>query len=292
MSRAFDAIVDAKQTLSALDAWLVSNSKLSRDLTISQIKTQNQVLMQQMELLKQSRSNMIRLNNQTLIQEFDQKIANLKQLNQELKDQENKISKRAQAIWNSKLSTESVDDLLEQVKEMEHLYAEDGSNVEDFRQMRTILQTYLDTWRRLKFAVLNQNDFQVQLSASRQDFLCRFSHYELPWDLEEAFGLLEQECEVSKQQASQKWVQMVQCKLVQLAQMTTIEVNELQRNISNPPACVDLAKESTFLEKAQDSIHQFLNTKEVEWLLERFKQMSKTAQKDFIKAIGCLLKED
>ena len=129
MSRAFDAIVDAKQTLSALDAWLVSNSKLSRDLTISQIKTQNQVLMQQMELLKQSRSNMIRLNNQTLIQEFDQKIANLKQLNQELKDQENKISKRAQAIWNSKLSTESVDDLLEQVKEMEHLYADYTSNI-------------------------------------------------------------------------------------------------------------------------------------------------------------------
>lgn len=292
MSRTFDAIVDAKQTLSALDAWLASNSKLSRDLTMSQVKTQTQVLMQQVELLKRPKGNMIKLNNQTLLQEFDKKIANLKQINQDLKDQENKISKRAQAVWDSKLSPESVDDLLEQVKEMEHWYAGDDSNVEDFRQMRIMLQTYLDTWSRLKFAVLNQNDFQVQLSASRQDFLNRFSNYELPWDLERAFGLLEQECEISKQKASRKWVQMVQCKLAQLAEMTTTEVNELQRNISNPPACVDLAKESSFLEKARESVEQFLNNKEVEWLFARFKQMSKTAQEDFIKAIGCLLKED
>ena len=59
----------------------------------------------------------------------------------------------------------------------------------------------------------------------------------------------------------------------------------MRSDLDAPPQYVDLEANIELLTSLKQQIEHFLDSKEIEWLLERFKNMSASAQAEFLKAL-------
>ena len=74
--------------------------------------------------------------------------------------------------------------------------------------------------------------------------------------------------------------------------MTIAQGNELLSDLDTPPQYVDIDANKKLFNNLKQKIEHFLDTKEIEWLLERVKKMSPTAKAEFINALKELWGDD
>ena len=165
------------------------------------------------------------------------------------------------------------------------MYSGSDSDVDDFRTMRFATEFYLDGLHKLQSLGISTVDFKAQMKTTRERFLSRFSEYEFPWNLEAAFSLLQETCEAVRQNAAADWFSGIQDRVTNISTMTVAQGNDLLSELNMPPQYVDIETNGKLLNALKQQIEYFLETKEIEWLLERFKNMSAAAKAEFIKAL-------
>ena len=276
---------ECQQALTDVNIWLANNSSFPKNITLAELKVLQDSLKGHGKLLTTSRQIMTKLQNALLVGELEEKIALLKELNRSLELHRKKIEDNASSIWETELSPQSADELHSRSLDLEHLYSGFSRDEDDFRNMRSATEFYLDSLHKLQFLGISTADFKAQIKITRENFLTRFAEYELPWDLEKAFVLLQGTCEAFRPNAATDWLNEIQSRLENLSAMTIAQGNELRSDLDAPPQYVDLEVNAELLTSLRQQIEHFLDSKEIEWLLERFKKMSAPAQAEFLKVL-------
>lgn len=285
ISKSFEQVAECQQALTDVNIWLANNSSFPKNITLAELKVLQDSLKGHGKLLTTSRQIMTKLQNAQLVGELEEKIAQLKELNRSLELHRKKIEDNASSIWETELSPQSADELRSRSLDLEHLYSGFSRDEDDFRNMRSATEFYLDSLHKLQFLGISTADFKAQIKTTKENFLTRFAKYELPWDLEKAFVLLQGTCEAFRQNAATDWLNEIQSRLENLSAMTIAQGNELRSDLDAPPQYVDLEVNAELLTSLRQQIEHFLDSKEIEWLLERFKKMSASAQAEFLKVL-------
>ena len=269
----------------SVDTWLANYNTFSQNISLTELKTLQESLIAHGKLLTKSKQAMSRLQNVQMIGEIEEKITTLLELKRKLELHKRKIEDNAKAIWESELSPQTGEELNSRLLELEHLYSGSSRDVEDFRNMRSVTEFYIDSLHKLQYLGISTADFKTQVKTTKETFLSRFAEYELPWDLESAYSLLQETCEAFRQNAATDWLCSIQERLSDISTMTIAQGNELLSDLDTPPQYVDIDANKKLFNNLKQKIEQFLDTKEIEWLLERVKKMSPTAKAEFINAL-------
>ena len=288
ISKSFEQVAECQQALISVDTWLANYNTFSQNISLTELKTLQESLIAHGKLLTKSKQTMSRLQNAQMVGEIDEKITTLLELKRKLELQKRKIEDNAKAIWESELSPQTGEELNSRLLELEHLYSGSRSDVEDFRNMRSVTEFYIDSLHKLQYLGISTADFKAQVKTTKETFLSRFAEYELPWDLESAFSLLQETCEAFRQNAATDWLGSINDRIADISMMTIAQGHELHSELNTPPQYVDIEINGEQLNFFKKQIEHFLDTKEIEWLLERFKNMSQSAKNEFIK----ILKEE
>lgn len=285
ISKSFEAIAECQQALGSVEAWIANNSSVPKDATLAQLKSICESIIAQAELLKRPQSAMKRLQQNTLLDEVAVKMQSLKELHAKIKTREKKIENDAKKLLESTLLPENAGDLQSSALELERLYFGSNVDMQDFRNMRNAAEFYIDCLQNLQNLNMSVIDFTTQSQSLREQFLSKFSAAELPWDLENAFNVLLKVCSQYRQQAASAWLCNIQTCVGKISTMTTEQGNDLLSSLNTPPPYVDVNANQEALNAAKSEIEHFLDSKEIEWLLARFKKMSKDAKKEFLQAL-------
>lgn len=288
ISKSFEQIAECQQTLTSVETWLATNNAFSKTTSLVELKVILESLLAHGKLLSASKQAMSRLQNTQLLGEIEDKINILKELKRKIDLHKKKIEDNANSIWQSELSPQTVEELHSKLLELERLYSGLDSDVDDFRTMRFATEFYIDGLHKLQSLGISTVDFKAQMKTTRESFLSRFSEYELPWDLEASFSLLQATCETARQNAAADWLSRVKNRIANISTMTVAQGNDLLSELNIPPQYVDIETNGKLLNALKQQIEHFLETKEIEWLLERFKNMSSTAKAEFIKALNAV----
>jgi hypothetical protein len=281
-SRNFEAVTASQQVINDFDTWLVSNSVLPRDTTYSQIQLLLRTIKQQEDALSTHKSQMRRLAQEALLAELEARSEKLLAFQKNIAKKNKEIQAKGDSIWKTELSTETAETLMGQVQDLERIYAGDESNIEDFRNMRSIIQMFLNYYRQLGSIQLPIDDFHVQKNAAREEFLKHFAEAEPPWDLEGTFDTMLAECEKTRSEASKNWIEGVATRATGLSKMTSQQADELLRTVSAPPVYFSGEAYEKKLTTLHKKIESHLESKGVEWLYEKFLQLSPVARKSFL----------
>ena len=285
ISKSFEQIAECQQTLTSVEMWLATNNTFSKTTSLAELKVIQESLLAHGKLLSTSKQAMTRLQNTQLLGEIEEKISVLKEVKRKIDLRKKKIEDNANSIWQSELSPQTVEELHSRLLELERLYSGSDSDVDDFRTMRFATEFYLDGLHKLQSLGISTVDFKAQMKTTRERFLSRFSEYEFPWNLEAAFSLLQETCEAVRQNAAADWFSGIQDRVTNISTMTVAQGNDLLSELNMPPQYVDIETNGKLLNALKQQIEYFLETKEIEWLLERFKNMSAAAKAEFIKAL-------
>ena len=284
-SRRFEAIVDAQQKLTNADNWLANNVKLPKDATIVQLDTIKMTMEQQSGFLKPCRATMKRIGHigqEPLVVDLTDRIDKIDETLVEVIKMRKEIDKRAKAIWNTKLNLFTANDILDEVSDLIRLYHGSAADIDDFRIMRNVLTEFLDISHRLDNLQISKDDFSILSSDSRNSFVTKYADEEPPWDLEQTFDAMVSSFSEKRTLASRDWVTRMEQKYNDIETLSLQEGNEGLYILSLVPPYFNPTEGEGKINRLKKKLEKHLESKGVEWLYEKYIQLTPTAQKAFL----------
>jgi hypothetical protein len=205
----------------------------------------------------------------------------------QLQEAESNLTKRAFRLWNSKISTEEeLDKYIDEVDSLIRAFEGCETDVEDLRIMKQALQAYKFYYNQLCDDNLSWQEFASLAEKLRQEAKTAFEAEEaVPWSADDVFKNFVSSISTQRKQRSLAWIESIEANMSDIDKMSVGEANRLLSKAVNPPAI--LTDEHTIrLSKVVNRIEEHLESLTLEWLIEKFKELPKTAQKKFIEKIS------
>lgn len=288
IARAFEHVIFANDAISGFDNWEVSLAALSDSTPVRRLLDVAAECEKREESLKDAAARMRRTNNAGLLDEITRRLERLTELQKQLKERRKAIDKRAGAIINQDLSISTAAKLLDEVEELTVLYAGEEQNLEDFRAMRNMIKSFLDIVVRLDSMSIPQSQFDVLVTETREDFLGKFSEtedFDPPWLPDEVFDAMAAGLERNRRRASADWMTKMKERYSQIDDLSMQEAESALREVSQVPPYFYESRDGATRDILIRKLEKHLESKGVEWLVEKFKQLTPSGQREFIKLI-------
>jgi hypothetical protein len=285
ISRSFELISEAQQKISNADGWRAGNATIPRDATIVQLDSLRTAIKSQTDLLKSSRTSMKRLQMDQYVGDLTARIDSMDALLDEVTDSHRVINERATSIWNAALDTDTASSLLDEVSDLIRLYAGSSTNVDDFRIMRNLITAYIDITHRLDNLQITEDQLPLLVAESRKAFVSTYAEEEPPWDPEELFDTAIAKIYEKRLNASREWVAQIQKQYQNVEDLSLQDADKGLRLVLSLPPFFNAKQDSKKLGAIKARIEKHLEAKGVEWLVEKFSQLSPDGKKAFIARI-------
>ena len=204
----------------------------------------------------------------------------------ELTAAEENIAKKANKVWSSKITDEnSMTELSEELDSLIRAYDGLETDLEDFHIQKKALQLYKRAYGRLSDLSLTWDAFNKLSKEVEKEIIISLSEEELPWLPEDVIKALVKHISDSRKSLSAEWTDGLIALESGIPQMDVSTANQLQNKITQPPAYVtdtNLKK----LDKLNKALEKRLSEIKIEWLVERFKELSDKDRKKFLTFIG------
>ena len=211
---------------------------------------------------------------------------NLSDFMVKLQKAESSLKERASRLWNSKINTE--EELNVHIDEVESLInAFEGCeiDVDDLRIMKRALQAYKRYYNQLHDNSLSWREFESLAEKLRQEAEVAFGEEEaLPWTVDEMFENFVGSISTQRKQDSLTWIESIETNVLDIDMMSVGEANRLHSKGVNPLATLT-EEHGIRLSKVVSRIEERLESLDLEWVIEKFRGLSKTAQKKFLEKI-------
>ena len=181
---------------------------------------------------------------------------------------------------------ESAIQIRDEVVDLTGLYQGNDSNLEDFRIARNFINAYIDAATRIDSLQIPQSQFEILISETKDELVSRFEEEEPPWDAAETFDKLVVSIKQKRKKASAEWMAQAKLQYASIESLSLQEAEAALRELSNPPPYFVGEKDGGALNVLIGKIERHLESKGVDWLVEKFRQLSPQAQKSFLKAIN------
>lgn len=285
IAHSFEAILDAQQKITNADNWLANNADFSKDATVVQLDIAQSAIEKQSELLKNCRTTMKRIRQEQFVGELTNRIDQMDETLTAIERIKKEIDKRAKVVWNTKLTIDSANTILNEIADLVRLYAGSIADVDDFRMMRSVLNDFIDALRKLDNLQLPSDEYAVQVKNTRDSFMSKFVDEEPPWDLEETFDGMIKVLNHRRTLASQEWLRRMEEKYGNIESLSLQEGDEGLRFLSFFPPYFDVKKSGKKIESLKKNIEKHLESKGVEWLYGKYLQLSSNAKKIFLELL-------
>jgi len=154
--------------------------------------------------------------------------------------------------------------------------------------MKRALQAYKRYYNQLHDNSLSWREFESLAEKLCQEAETAFGEEELPWIVDETFENFVGSISTKRKQDSLTWIESIETNVLDIDEMYVREANRLHSKVVNPPAILT-DEHGIRLSKVVSRIEERLESLALEWFIEKFRGLSKTAQKKFIEIIPKLL---
>jgi len=274
-----ETIAEANQLIRDVRSWIDQNSNALRLIRVAKIRGLKEV----------GKTFSAKLQEMSRRIEMDE-IASLRiQLTDfltQLKEAESALINRATRIWDSKINSETdIDQHLEEVEALIRAFEGCDADVDDFLIMKKALQTYKRYYSQLNKNNLSWPEFNSLAIKLRQEANDLFGEEEsLPWPINDIFENFVDEISKQRENNSSDWIESIESKAQKINSLSVAELNMLHSEAISPPAILT-DKHSERLKSIITKIDDRLESLKLEWLVEKFKELPKTAKKKFLEII-------
>lgn len=280
-----ETAAEARQLLRDVSSWLDQHKDATKAPKVAELRGLRDVGKDYSHKL-QGMSRRIDLEELTEIR------SRLSEFLAELKRKETEITKRADRLWQTGIS--SIGELQELLDEMDFLipaFAGSDEDVDDLHIIRRLLQKLERDYRNLQDGSASWDEWNARAEEMKEMAEKNFGEEELPWDVSEVFDALQSEVADERVQESAQWTEALQEEVTNIDDMPATEANRLHVKTNAPPAFLT-EQDAQKVAAMREQIEKRLDALTLDWLLEKFKELPETSKQKFLKIVGTLSKQD
>jgi hypothetical protein len=208
---------------------------------------------------------------------------------QEIGRVEKELFDKASALWELTISSEQeLDPIITEIDSL--IVSFDGldSDLEDLLSMKRVIKVFRICFDELNSSQLPRDQFGTVKDELIAKFQSKLEEEEVPWDFEEVFEALYLQVLHDRESRSHNWLATIFADNNSIRQMDAGKANRLLRQLTSPPFYLTKEDgEKVNALKLQVSRH--LAELNVEWLIEKFKELPKAKRSEFIKIVNELV---
>jgi hypothetical protein len=272
-------VAEARRLISNADSWLQNNKGVLRTKLIQEIRSAKEAAKDYSSKLR-GMSQRINDNDLLLLR------TEISNFSKELTTAEDKLSKKANAIWKSKITDEdSITTLLEDLDSLIRAYDGLDNDLEDFHIQKRALQLYKQAYGRLNDLSLSWDDFNKLLKELEKEALRSLPDEGYPWLPDETIKALAANVSDNRKHLSKEWTDLVLASEPDIPLMDVSSANQLQNKITRYPSYITDSHLKK-LSKLEKVLEKRLSEIKIEWLVEKFKELSEKDRKKFVNKIS------
>ena len=238
-----------------------------------------------LELIRSRAATMKRVGNQHYADELMSCVERLESIKKRLKEVRKGIDKRATVVWNTELTVDTATHIRDELIDLTNLYQGNESNLDNFRVARNFVNAFIDVAARIDSLQIPQSQFEILLDGAKDELVSRFIEEEPPWDVEAVFESLVEGVRLKRKKASAEWISQVKARYSSVEELSLQEAENAVRELTSAPPYFNGEKDVAARDILIRRLEKHLESKGVDWLVEKFKQLSPSARKAFLSAI-------
>jgi len=273
-----ELIADAKEVGRHIQTWISEHdtgTKIPRIAEVRELKEKGQ----------EYSATLRKFERKVTIQEISVLREPLVKIIQQLESEEKIIYDRAASLWNSKI--ENDDDMEHLVAEVDSLiHAFDGlkNDLEDLLSMKKALKLYKECHAHMISENITWEDFERLTKESIVEYEAILEDEELPWPPESVIQTFHIHIQKQRELKSQRWMSSWDEKVHDLETLNANQANQLMTQLSNPPLFLTQDHKG-HIDVFIENVDKHLNKLSVDWLVEKFKELSKNRKLEFLEII-------
>ncbi|GAH54656.1 unnamed protein product, partial [marine sediment metagenome] len=124
-----------------------------------------------------------------------------------------------------------------------------------------------------------------------EEIKVNFEEEELPWSVDGILPCFIKNITQQRGEMSSTWVNNIKSEYSLISTMITTDANRLYTKANNPPPYIT-EYDMKNLNKMTSQIEDHLNKLAVEWLIEKFRELSDSSKKDFLEVAKQILETE
>ena len=280
-----EQIVIARDLITRINIWLSENTNAVKKQKINEIKCLIREGINFTQKLKDTLKTGIKIQNSNDLQ------VRIEEFVGQLKELEENIAKKANALWESEIRSETdIDSFLLDVNSLVNSYEGLDEDIDDFVVMRKALNLF----KECNHKITNSNNTWKQFNEIKESLLAKceneLSEEEIPWDYENVIKTLHEGESTLRTERSNEWVKGILKNGSTIKQMDASAANQLLNQISSHPNYI--TEEGLLkLNNLQVEINKRLNGFKMDWLIEKFNELEEEKKVEFVAKIQKLLNQ-
>jgi hypothetical protein len=203
----------------------------------------------------------------------------------DLKTAEETMQQRAMQLWDSKIHSErDLNNLSTEVSFLVGAYEGCERDIDDLLIIERALQSFAHHYSLLKDINLTWNDFSLLAEKLRSETKNDFGDEELPWSIDEVFENFVKNISEEREKRATEWIELVKADAERIHGMSVGEANHLHSKVNNYPAVIS-EENKAIVEGIIVRIENHLESLKLDWVIEKFKELSDDGKKKFIAKI-------
>ena len=151
--------------------------------------------------------------------------------------------------------------------------------------MRPALRTYQEDYKQLADARLTWPEFEALAETLQKDTQAIIDDDDVPWPPSKVLSAFATVISKQRKEASAAWIDAIKEDAAEVTLMSAADANRLHVRASAPPAVLT-DPHTQRLGKILKNVETRLDALKIDWLVEKYKELSPPLQKQFLQTIN------
>jgi hypothetical protein len=273
-----ETAAEAHQLVRDVRSWLTSHADVMRLVRVAEIRGLREV---GRDFLAKLRG----MSERIQMPEIGEARTQLSEALATMKDAEADIVKRTSRLWKAKLRSEDdLDVLLNETETLMTAFENCPNDLEDLHLMRRTLRIYQKDFQQLADSRLTWAEFENLAHKMIQEAEGSLGEEEVPWPPQETIAGFVDVISKRRKETSAAWIESIESEAASVSSMSAADANRLHTRASAPPAVLT-DPHAKRLKEILYKIEARLDSLKIEWLVEKFKELSPPLRKRFLQLI-------
>ncbi len=281
-----ELIVEARQLIANIKGWISEHQDAIKTKKIAEAR-----ILKSKGIEFSNRLNDL-INRGVIIPDIDKHQDNLSNFINQLEAIEKQLIAKASALWDSTIkSDEDIDSISLEIDSLISSFEGLDTDLEDLFIMKKALKVFRDCNEYITNTSITWEEFnklEDRLLSKCSDDL---TDEEVPWDYDEVIKELISRQALIRTKKSKEWMDLIIRKESEISKMNAGEANQLVNQISVPPLFIT-KEDREHLGRINKKVVTRLNDLSIEYLIEKFNELSLDKKEEFVKIVNGLMKKE
>jgi len=277
--RKVELIASAHQMVREIGLWLTTHAQATSFVRIAELRALQKVGAEYANKLRS-------ISTHIEMPEIIELRLQLSNRLEEIKTALNGAKNRASKLWQTSLNTiNDAEELQNEVDELFSVFEGCREDLDDLQLMRRSLRIYLQVYQQLSNDRLTWNEFDSLANKLKSEVFDAVGEDEPPWEPLETIENFRKLIAESREEKSLEWIQDLEKETADFESLNAAAINSLHARANCPPAVL-ADNHGARLEEINKKIEKHLSKLKIDWLIEKFRELTPEMQKQFLSRIS------